>query len=364
MLDTICKYYIVIIGIITFSVVLSISFLWIAPPLFETSARIRIHKNQEEGIFITAVEILQGNVLAEEVLNSLGAERIFPKMQQEQRLRQFQSQLIVEPTEHTQVIHLSFHHREAALALNILEQILVNLNNTLKKLYGTHSGEGALLQQMQEAETALRLFTARHGGPRFQVRTEELTSQRHDLETQIRAEEKKIKDLENTVFALRQELQEDNQDVAELVQLKIYEKQLQQKYREEQETLQQVREQMQRLHKEPHDPRIENLIELQVAVNQQEIQRDKLKRILSQVKQQEQRLTAQSQVLEQLEAEFTLSQEQYEQALKEVEAFAVLERPLVPPPARHWMHVFGAILAGALASAVYVGFREFMAKKA
>jgi chromosome segregation ATPase len=383
MIDSIRRYFIEITGIIISSFVVGLSFLLLTPPFLETKATLLLHDGPEEGLFTRAVEILQGNVLAEEVLNTLGAERLFPNMPQEQRLRQFQSQLQVEALEQSQIIHLTFRHREAFLALKTLEQVITSLVDTLERLHSSVQSlrEGqvrTLLHQMQEAETALKVFQNQHSRTRLQSRTVELARQRNQLEAQIVVEEEQIKDSENRAADLRKKLQEGDQDVVayrmELLRLQIYERQLQQKYLEEQGSLRRVREQIQRLQQEPHNPTIEALIQelvaVQLAINAREEQRDRAKRVLSQVIQQQQRLTAQAQVVEDLERAHAQSQEQYRLAQENMEApgqealrLTLLERPLLPPPARHWISLVGAVLAGALVSLAYVGLREFMRNK-
>ncbi|MCI5224415.1 MAG: hypothetical protein D3924_17545, partial [Candidatus Electrothrix sp. AR4] len=147
--------------------------------------------DSEDTDFNTAIKVLQGNVLAEQVIRSLGATRLFPELEQDTQGEEhffrmaaytFKQQLTVHPVDRTRIIKISFQHQEPEIAFKVVETLL----SLFRKKYRTVQDPNASVQKAQllllltkaeHAEYALSMFLLKNPMRLFQDRKENIAAQ-------------------------------------------------------------------------------------------------------------------------------------------------------------------------------------------
>ena len=155
-------------------------------PVFQAGTRINIPEKIKKGestpppnspahqdiTLQTAVEILQGNVLAEQVMTTIGTTKLFPDFERNAKSREdllsralaaFRQRLTVTPIKDTRIIQITFQHPDAEMSVRIVETLLKVFDNEYKKF---HSPQEALhneqlllsLQKMHQTARALSMF--------------------------------------------------------------------------------------------------------------------------------------------------------------------------------------------------------------
>ncbi|MCI5122312.1 MAG: hypothetical protein D3908_14215, partial [Candidatus Electrothrix sp. AUS4] len=163
------------------------------PPVFEAKARINIpekkisenskqqseeNTSQQQGVTPqTAMEILRGNVLAEQVLKTIGIKVLLPELEQQttliqenflaQALATFQQHLSITPVEGSRIINISFQHGQADISARVVETILQLFQKKFEELQPVQlimpSKELPVYrQEMFQAENILSIFQQRN----------------------------------------------------------------------------------------------------------------------------------------------------------------------------------------------------------
>ncbi|MCI5146911.1 MAG: hypothetical protein D3923_15660 [Candidatus Electrothrix sp. AR3] len=275
------KYF---FGILVFTaVVLLVRIPLRQTPLFEVSASIIIrHETKQsnpprqgnrssansyiEGT-ITALEILNGNILSEQVINTIGGMRLFPNSSQKisSLLRQFKLQFTASPVSGTRIIKIFFRHQKPEVALDTLEALLRIFRKQYRDIQEPQTSllEQQLLvyrKQMEQAEKKLSMFKKKNRMYAFGEYKPSLVAEQRQLQSQLLIETKKLKELSVALESMRQHYlapepsaggAKGRNDFVEertsLLDLKLYEYELLRKYEEEEPLISSVRQQIRML---------------------------------------------------------------------------------------------------------------------
>ncbi|MDU9050825.1 MAG: GNVR domain-containing protein [Candidatus Electrothrix sp. Rat3] len=179
----------------------------------------------------TAVEILQGNVLAEQVVTAIGIIKIFPDLDQEtlsednvlsHALAAFQQQLKVTPIKDTRIIQMTFQHPNAAMSVQVIETLLQLFRKEAEKLLPSQEAwknETIRLanQQMRQAVQPLSIMLQQKN--RFLLAAENqetITAQYDKIKTQLSTEQENLHEQLNRLNTLEEQyaavLKPENQD--------------------------------------------------------------------------------------------------------------------------------------------------------
>ncbi|MCI5137596.1 MAG: hypothetical protein D3922_04090, partial [Candidatus Electrothrix sp. AR1] len=174
------KKYAVGMAFVFFLVALTVAAITLLrSPVFQAGARINIPEIKkgkstsppnspmhQDVTLQTAVEILQGNVLAEQVMTSIGITKLFPHLEQDKQdaddllsraLAAFQQQLTVVPIKETRIIKIAFQHQDAAMSAQAVETLLGVFKKEYKKFHSPQEvlhNEQLLLLRQKMHETA------------------------------------------------------------------------------------------------------------------------------------------------------------------------------------------------------------------
>ncbi|MCI5189898.1 MAG: hypothetical protein D3905_08890 [Candidatus Electrothrix sp. AS4_5] len=395
-----------------------------SPVMFQAEARINIPENsrnmekqaekerlektssnvpeQQMLTLQTAVAILQGNVLAERVIQTIGQKKIFShaslhleqKIQGEERLSHvlavFQKRLKVTSIKGTRIVNITFQHENAEMSAQVVSTIIQLFQDKYLSLQSHQASLhnelfGQLLsarQEMHRAKRTVSMFKQRNQVLLVGEPPEKLTERYNTMKTQLSvALENGYKSLdqlhkleEQFTDALRpdhlanqqvtpeklNELNEFNEARKDLVQLKLYEQTLRDKYGEgssgerlianvglqiaalekhlyAQAQVPEVEQQA--LHNQLHD-RIKQIVAAQKSYNNQQVTVERLQRQIRQTENALQRVAEQNEVLKQLEQEVTVAQQQYASIIEQFEQektskkiserIQIIEKPVVP----------------------------------
>ena len=210
----------------------------------------------------TVVEILQGNVLAEQTMTAIGITQLFPGLEQKTQgedellshaLAAFQQQLTVTQIKETRIIEIIFQHLDAEMSTRVIETMLQLLQKEYKKFQypqETLQNEQLLLarQEMHEAARALSKFQKKNKRAVVGEDPEKVTEQYDKTQTLLSTEQENLHEQlnqlnkleEHFASALKPDTQDSEQGKREefaeeredLLRLKTYEQDLREKYGE------------------------------------------------------------------------------------------------------------------------------------
>lgn len=399
------------------------------PPVFEARARINIpekkisetnkqqsEKNtpQQQGVTLqTATEILQGNVLAEQVLNSIGFKVLFPDLAQQavnqeefrtQALATFQQNLSITPIQGSRIIHISFQHSQADLSARVIETILQLFQKKFEELQPVQllmpSKELPIYrQEMFQAENILSIFQQRNqmlvsGEEQEKIRTlhaqtqESFSAEQEQLQAlsqQLKASEEHFASL---LKPAEQKSEEDDftQERQDIIRLRIYEQDLKEKYGKEStgdRLIKNVRLQVTSLKKELYTEAglsaseqeaavkaEDQLVLTKLAYRKQQEKTDALQRQLHQTESKIQDITEQEKQLTAMRQQAESARKRYTELVQEFDAeqearrlasqIQVLEKPVVPlapiTPKKTSALILGLIF-GLVGSLLYSGIQ-------
>ncbi|MCI5125445.1 MAG: hypothetical protein D3925_13465 [Candidatus Electrothrix sp. AR5] len=268
------KKYAVGMTVVFFLVAVTVAVIvQLRSPMFQAGARINIPEIKkgestpppnspahQDVTLQTAVEILQGNVLAEQVMTTLGITKIFPHLEQDiqdeedllsRALAAFQQQLTVAPIKETRIIKITFQHLDAAISAQAVETLLGVFQKEFKKFHSPQEvlqNEQLLLlgQKMHQTARALSMFQLKNqlliNEDRDKI-TAQYDTLRKLLSTEQEAQEKQMTQLNRSKEQFANALKPDTQDSEQekkqvkegrldLIRLKLYEQDLKGKYGE------------------------------------------------------------------------------------------------------------------------------------
>ncbi|MCW5201882.1 hypothetical protein VU12_02980 [Desulfobulbus sp. US4] len=406
------KKYTVGMTIVFFLVALTVAGIALLhSPMFQAEARINIPEIKREGrtekpsdrampstslpnapvhqgiTLQTAVEILQGNVLAEQVMTAIGITQLFPGLEQNTQgeedflshaLAAFQQQLTVTPIKETRIIKITFQHPDAAMSAQVTET-LVRLFQ--KEYRGFQHPQEALQneqllfsrQKMHQAARALSMFQQKNQLFIVGEDPEKITQQYDKLQTLLSTEQVDLHeqltqlnkleehyantlkpDTQDREQMKREEFTEERKD---LLRLKIYEQNLREKYGEGgtgDRLIASVRLQITSLekllytqagvpekeHKELQDT-AEQVVLAKITHRKQQEKTDLLQRQIHQLENKLQRVTEQDGVISELRQQAENTRKAYVGLIEEIaaeqktsehsEQIRIIEKPVKPP---------------------------------
>ena len=240
-------------------------------PVFQAGARINIPEIKkgestpppnspahQDVTLQTAVEMLQGNVLAEQVMTTIGITKIFPHLEQDTQdeedllsraLAAFQQQLTVVPIKETRIIKITFQHPDAAMSAQAVETLLKVFDKEYRKFQSPqkalHNEQLLLsLQKMHQTARALSMFRQKNqllvDEDRDKI-TAQYDTLKKLLSTEQEAQDERMTQLNSSEERFADALKPDTQDSEQeqvkegrqdLIRLKLYEQDLIGKYGE------------------------------------------------------------------------------------------------------------------------------------
>ncbi|XOF34355.1 MAG: GNVR domain-containing protein [Candidatus Electrothrix sp. YB6] len=337
--------------------------------------------DQEEKAFQTALEVLQGNVLAEQVITSLQAARLFPDLARETRdkrqllrlsLAAFQQQLTVEPVALSRTLRVTFQHEHPETAVKVIETLLQLFEKEYRRLLNPEIAlqEEALLaylRKMQQAENALAMFQQTNHMFHVGNRKEELAVQDAQRKNLLAGEQKKMEKQSAAQNALEQQFAEAlvavaperagkkkiQEDMADFLRLKVYEHELVKRHGEDDPLIADVRQQLSFLRKnlygeaelpaekkEELEAMADRIVLAKAEYTHQQEKNDALQRTIRQQENKLQSLAEQEKVLDKLRSELDNRTAQYREFAEQFEAerkksiytshVRVIEKPVLP----------------------------------
>ncbi|MCI5132680.1 MAG: hypothetical protein D3904_14480 [Candidatus Electrothrix sp. EH2] len=211
----------------------------------------------------TAVEILQGNVLAEQVLTDIGITELFPDLSRNQKkkeeflsraLADFQQCLHVTVIKETRIIHITFQHPKAEMSARVVKTILRFFQKEWKKLQSpqdTWTKEQLYLsnQEMYRRARALAMF--QQSTQLLEKKRKKTQEQYEKTEKELAAAQENVQEHLKRLNSLEEQFagrltpdkadkdqalnkQEEQEKFVEeqkdIIRLKLYEKNLREKY--------------------------------------------------------------------------------------------------------------------------------------
>lgn len=177
--------------------------------------------NQEE-VINSEIQILTSRDLIEKVITTLGMEKIYPDLVEnpseemeplEMAIQRFRKKLSVEGVKNSNVIQVSFQHKEpkiAASSVNLLIDFFKEKH--LQVFSDTRSSflEQQLVtyeQKLKESENNLESFKQRHKVSSLDEQRSLLLKQRTDLDTSFKNTQNQIKELQQKIASLEKQMQ-------------------------------------------------------------------------------------------------------------------------------------------------------------
>lgn len=400
-------------------------------PIFEAEARITIPEGQQESAkkgrselldkprfspsssasapqgasLQTAVEMLQGNVLAEQVITAIGATKLFPDLEQNTRgdkdflahtLASFQQQLTITQIKETRIIKIAFQHQEPELSAQVVEMLIRFFDKEYRKFLPPKESlynEQLIFahQKMYQTAQALSQFKQQNKlllvGETPDKLTEQydmlktlLASKQENLEKQLqqltKLENQFADSLKSDPHGKEQKKQEElNGPGKDLIRLKLYEQELRKKYGEGSsgdrlianvglqiaslEKLLYAKADIPEAEQKNLDETAEQIVTARMAYHNQQKKTDLLQRQIRQVENKLQRATEQNQVLGKLQQQAETSRKRYASLADKFERFEkiqIIERPIVPLAPikpKQKTALLAALISGLIGSILY-----------
>jgi len=387
------------------------------PSVFQAEARINIPKIknspiQQSATLQTAVEILRGNVLAEQVMTTIGTTQLFPGLEQKAQgekdflshaLANFQQQLSITPVKETRIINISFKHQEAELAALVVETLIRLFQKKYRKfqfLEEPQHDERLLFarQQMQQAARTLSTLQQQSRLLLIEESRDKLAEQHDTIKNLLINEQESLQQLSNQLTQQEEQftatLKPDHQGKEhkapealsqapkDLIRLQLYEQEIRTKYGEGSsgdQLLANIHLQITSLKKLLYtkaaipeaeqaklDDTAEQIVAVRMSYHGQQRKTELLQRQLQQVENKLQQMTEQSEKLNELQQQADTTQKQYtdlakqfetERTLREsAEQIRIIEKtvvPLRPIKPQQGATLILAFLSGLIGSIVY-----------
>jgi uncharacterized protein involved in exopolysaccharide biosynthesis len=279
------KYQILFVFSVIVGTVIIGSF--VIPPTFEAKAQILvkigrenfyvppnatngqiINYNQDDYVN-SEIELLKSRSLAEKVIEDIGPENIYKNMEYKNTVLKFQQSLFVKGIDKSDVIEISFKHKDpktAALIVNTLanayldKHLLVHKNPQSYNFFEDQSQ--VLKNKLEQAETALETFKKQNSVTDLKEQQKILLKQIADLHAELNRTLSDVAETKNRSFQIRMQLGKTPKTIpqgeevdhntylisnmeAKLVELKLKEKDLLNKYTPQSRLVTNVEEEIQ-----------------------------------------------------------------------------------------------------------------------
>ena len=246
------------------------------PEVGERSQDMRLVPFNQEEVINSEIQVLTSRDLIEKVINTLGIEKIYPDLTKnpsekiapiEMAILEFQEKLSAEGIKKSNVIQISFQHKEpqiAAQAVNLLVDFFKEKHLQVFSDPRSSFLEQQLVtyeQKLKESENNLESFKQQHRVSSLDEQRSLLLKQRTDLDTSFKNAQNQIKELQQKLASLEKQMhtisesetlytETDRYKVideakAKLLTLQLQEQELLQKYNESNRLVVNVRKEIQ-----------------------------------------------------------------------------------------------------------------------
>jgi uncharacterized protein involved in exopolysaccharide biosynthesis len=236
------------------------------PPNATNSQIINFNRDDQVN---SEIELLKSRSLAEKVIKTIGPENIYKNMEYKDAVLTFQKSLSVEGIKKSDVIDVSFKHKDpetAALIVNTLvnayldEHLLVHKN---PQSYNFFEDQAQMLKtKLEQSEMALETFKKQNAVTALNEQQKLLLKQIADLHTELNRTLSQEAETKNRILQIRQQLDKTPETVAQgeeidhnpylisnlearLVELQLKKKELRTKYRPQSRLVKNVNEEIQ-----------------------------------------------------------------------------------------------------------------------
>lgn len=246
------------------------------PEVGERPVDMRLVPLNQEEVINSEIQILTSRDLIEKVISTLGIEKIYPELAKspsnkiapiEKAILQFQKKLSAEGIKKSNVIQVSFQHKEpqiAAQAVNLLIDFFKEKHLQVFSDPRSSFLEQQLVtyeQKLKESEDNLESFKQRHKVSSLDEQRSLFLKQRTDLDTSFKNTQNQIKELQQKLASLEKQMQTISESKTlytetdrykvideakvKLLDLQLQEQELLQKYNENSRLVVNVRKEIQ-----------------------------------------------------------------------------------------------------------------------
>ncbi|MFH1703496.1 MAG: GNVR domain-containing protein [Nitrospirota bacterium] len=192
------------------------------PEVGERPQDMRLIPLDQEEVINSEIQILTSRDLIEKVIRTLGIEKIYPELAKspskniapiEKAILQFKKKLFTEGIKKSNVIQVSFQHKEpqiAAQAVNLLVDFFKEKHLQVFSDPRSSFLEQQLVtyeQKLKESENNLESFKQRHRVSSLDEQRSLFLKQRTDLDTSLKNTQNQIKELQQKIASLENQMQ-------------------------------------------------------------------------------------------------------------------------------------------------------------
>jgi polysaccharide biosynthesis protein PslE len=192
-----------------------------------SDARSLISLNQEE-VVNSEVQILTSRDLMEKVITTLKVENIYPDLIEdppttmtplEAAILKFEKKLSVEGIKKSNVIEISFQHKDPGIAAKALNLLVDSLKEKHLQVYSDPKSSfleqqlSAYEQRLKESQDHLEAFKQKHRVFSLGEQRTLLLRQRTDLDTALKTAETQVRELEKKLSSLKSQMRTVSENV-------------------------------------------------------------------------------------------------------------------------------------------------------
>ena len=239
-----------------------------------SDSRPSIPLNQEE-VINSEIQILTSRDLIEKVITTLKVENIYPDFVEdppktmtplEAAILQFEKKLSVEGIKKSNVIEISFQHKDPRMAAKAVNLLVDFLKEKHLQVYSDPKSSfleqqlSAYEQRLKESQNQLEVFKQKYRVFSLEEQRTLLLKQRTDLDTVFKTAQNQVRELQNKLSSLKNQMQTISKDVplyteterykiiddakAQLLTLQLKEQELLQRYNEDRPLVVNVRKEI------------------------------------------------------------------------------------------------------------------------
>lgn len=256
----------------------AVLFFVLQKPVFEARASIQVAAGTKTDMR-SAQALLHGGRLAGLVLAAVGGgDSLFPEADEEERVRLFRRQLQIEPSGSSRMFNIAFRHHEQKLAAEAVNALIHLFAAELENLESAALAQDLALRRKRLRQTENALAMSEKNRPQEPDAQEDAPTEearREGLELLLAEAAEKERVLTGKIDGLRRQFTAAaagqgggaQEDWTAFLDMKLYERELLRKYKEDDPLLASVRQQleMQRARLRPHDGRTAESLAGQIA---------------------------------------------------------------------------------------------------
>jgi uncharacterized protein involved in exopolysaccharide biosynthesis len=303
----------------------------------------------QDAIINTEMQILTGSDLAKKLLETAGVYNLYPDLAksqarstalQEMASLQFRQNLFVKPVARTNLIEVYYRHDNPVVAAKAVNQLIDLFQEKHLQVFSENKTpfleeqEKAYQEKLKESENRLTGFRQKYEVYALDDQKGLLIKQRADLDTQIKTEESRIKELQARYAYWK----DDKNIVTDIVAnglrnqintSELKEQQLLQKYTESSRLVQEVRRDIEltkeQLRKQESEVRKQQLATIESELNPLQVKVANLKRQLAQVEGETRAIDQRQEQFRELTRDVASNESNYQVYLKKSEEARISE---------------------------------------